>query len=256
MAQGSEPLRRAAAVMDLVASSAGLTVSEISSALDLPLSTAHRFVGSLADVGYLRGGGRGSSYRLGPRFYRQFHYSLQPRTLIAVVTPVLQPLAEELQETIFTACLKGDQVSLGTAVLPKQSVRTLIHPGHLFPIHASSAGKVICAYQSQQFIERALQQPLESFRPNTITDIGALGEQYEAIRAQGFARIDDELDEGVYAISCPVWVSDEVLYSVGVVGYRERILNRCSVVQMVDLLTNAAQELGPLLSTMDPSGIP
>lgn len=252
MAQGSEPLRRAVAVMDLVASSTGLTIREISSALDLPLPTAHRLVSSLTDIGYLSGGGRGSSYRLGPRFYRQFHYSLHPQTLASVAAPMLQPLAEELQETVFMACLKGEKISLGAAVLPNQSVRTLIHPGHLFPVHASSAGKVICAHQSRQFIERALNQPLEAFRPNTTTNSRILLEQYELVRQQGYASIDDELDEGVYAVSCPVRIRDEVLYSVGIVGIRERMLKRSPVTVMVARLQDTANELGPLVCAIAP----
>lgn len=238
--------------MDLVACSNGLTVSEISSALDLPLPTAHRLVGSLADIGYLSGGGRGSSYRLGPRLYRQLHFSLSPHALSGVVSPILQLLADELQETVFVACLKGEKISLGVAAFPSQSVRALVHPGHLFPVHASSAGKVICAFQSKPFIDRALQQPLEAFRPNTATSTRLLLEQYELIRRQGYAGIDDELDEGVYALSCPVRIHGNVLYSVGVVGIRERLLNRFPTDVLVAYLREAANELGLVMETIAP----
>lgn len=255
MAQGSEPLRRAAAVMDLVACSGGLTVSEISAALELPVPTAHRLVASLVDVGYLSGGGRGSRYNLGPRFFRQLHFNLTPGTLEEIVAPLLQPLADEFQETVFMARLRGDGISLGAAIFPRHSIRTLIHPGHVFPVHATSAGKVICAHRSGAFIERALGRSLESFRPNTITVAKVLREQYALIRRQGYATIDDELDEGVFALSCPVWYGTEVLYSVGVVGIRERLLNAWPVERLVEVLTGTALELGPLLRVAVPRRI-
>ena len=64
--------------------------------------------------------------------------------------------------------------------------------------------------------------------------------------------IDDELDEGVYAVSCPVRVRDEVLYSVGVVGIMERMLKRSSVAALVARLQDTAIELGPQVCVIAP----
>ena len=89
----AKPLVRAIEVMDVVsAHPSGATMMEIAERLQLPKATAYRLVSSLTEVGYLRGGGRHSHYRLGERFIRQYQNSASLRDIVNQIRPLLNQL--------------------------------------------------------------------------------------------------------------------------------------------------------------------
>ena len=240
--------------MDLIAAARdGISVSEIARALGLPTPTALRIAGNLVDIGYADGGGRRSRYILGRRFHRQVQFSQGSATLGSIAAPVLEMLAASFQQTAFMTRLTGQTIGLAAAVFPENTVHTLIHPGEQFPFHATSAGKVYCAYQDTAFVDAVLRRPLAAIRPDTITDADALRRHFADVRALGYATIDDELDEGVFAVSCPVRAGEAgVLYTIGVVGLRDRLLSEHALDAIVNKLLPAATILSTLVATLPP----
>ena len=240
--------------MDLIAAARdGISVSEIARALGLPTPTALRIVGNLVDIGYANGGGRRSRYTLGRRFHRQVQFSQGTATLDSIAAPVLEKLAASFHQTTFMTRLIGRTVGLAAAVFPNNTAHTLIHPGEQFPFHATSAGKVYCAYQGTAFVDEVLRRLLEAIRPNTITDADALRRHFADVKVLGYATIDDELDEGVYAVSCPVHAGETgVLYTIGVVGLRDRLLSEHALDAIVDKLRPAAAMLSTLIAIPPP----
>ena len=63
--------------------------------------------------------------------------------------------------------------------------------GDMHPAHASAGGKTLLAFQSSEFIDKFLMQPLESLTPNTKIDPIELKKQFHEIKQQGYA-IDNE----------------------------------------------------------------
>lgn len=76
------------------------------------------------------------------------------------------------------------------------------------PLYAGSTGKVLGAFQDEEEIRRRLMdEPLTPFTPRTITSPQALLEEYAAIRKQGYAISDGELNIETIGIGAPVRVS-------------------------------------------------
>ena len=66
-------------------------------------------------------------------------------------------------------------------------------------------GKVLGAFQDEEEIRRRLMdEPLTPFTPRTITSPQALLEEYAAIRKQGYAISDGELNIETIGIGAPV----------------------------------------------------
>lgn len=242
-------LERSVLILESIAvSEDGLALSEIAARLDLPVPTAHRLTRNLLRVGFLEGEGGRSRYRLGARLLRLAHAGLSDESIRIAVTGLLQGVADQFDETAYMVRLQGGELKLLTAVFPSLTARMVIHPGDHFPVNSTAAGKAIMAFQPEAIAERSIEGPHEKYRPGTITDPIKIRKELARVREEGYAVSDDEFDAGVFAIACPVRVGGAgVLYSVGVVGLRERFLMRYERDHIVAVLKPAAENLGQML---------
>ncbi|SHE56701.1 transcriptional regulator, IclR family [Microbulbifer donghaiensis] len=253
MSGSDKPFSRMLRIMDVVsAHPSGATMAEMVEQLDIPISSIYRLVKNLVDEEYLQGGGRHSRYRLGRRFLRQYHSSVATRNLVELVRPTLRHLCDQFDEVVYFNTLAGLSIRPICAEFPRsEKARTVIMPGDFFPVHASASGKVLCAYQEPAVQKEMLgSDELEQFRPNTITDRKALKEEFDRVKKQGYAVIDDELDENVFAMGVPIHSDTAgVIYSLAVVCFKERLLSRLTIPEVARLLRQGASEINQTLSS-------
>ncbi len=98
----SNPVRRIAAIVDAVALARGrITLAEIANHVRLPLSTVHRTVSILVDVGYLSNDPSDKTYRIGDRLKRALLLTFGTGSLEELIRPTLIDLAERFTETAY-----------------------------------------------------------------------------------------------------------------------------------------------------------
>ncbi|MFI4986657.1 MAG: IclR family transcriptional regulator [Alphaproteobacteria bacterium] len=247
--RGSSPLRRVAAILDeLAVSQSGLSLSDISSRLGLPMPTAHRMLKSLCEIGYTTGGGGRARYRLGSRLLTLFQMTLSLNALRSLAAPILQPLADRFDATIFMTRLVQGEIQLAGTVVPSRSSRSVVNPGREFPLNATASAKAIMAFQEPEAIERALDEEHRQYRPRTVTDPRKLRSRLAEVRRKGYDINDDEYDAGVYSAACPIRIGDAgVIYAVGLVAFRERFLQEFTPAEMIAALKRAAERLARAL---------
>jgi DNA-binding IclR family transcriptional regulator len=244
----SNPVRRISSIIDAVAASrGGMTLVEIANCVDLPASTVHRTLNILLDVGYLKMEPATKTYRVGERLRRVLLLTLGTASLEEIARPTLAELAEQFTETAYLVQMTSFGLQLIDFYLPTQGSRTLIHPGFEFPMHATAAGKVIFAYQSDETIEAELAKGLERFMPNTIASKKAVRAELDRVRRQGYAVNDVELDPGVYAVAAPLALGDDaVIGALAIAGIRDRLLQRHKAEHIASVLVEAATGLSRL----------
>jgi IclR family pca regulon transcriptional regulator len=80
-----------------------------------------------------------------------------------------------------------------------------VNVGGRMPAHATSMGKVLLANLPDHELDAYLASAaLKSYLPRTVTDATTLREQLLQVRAEGYAIVDQELEEGLVAIAAPV----------------------------------------------------
>src|SRR5690606_16447480 len=72
------------------------------------------------------------------------------------------------------------------------------------PLHATASGKVLLAWQQPEMLETLLNEPLQRFTPATVVDRGALLQELERVRRQGYAVVWGELEEDLVGVAAPV----------------------------------------------------
>jgi len=248
--KGSNPVRRIATVLDAVAfSSSGLSLQDIASAAQIPVSSAHRIANTLIDVGYLETVPNQKVYQIGARMRRLLNLSFGENSIEKLAAPLLGDLANKFQEVAFICRLIGDKIKLESFSLPSEAGHSLIHPGYEFPFHATASGKAILAFQSEEFVNAALDQDLPQFQTETIRDRDVVLRHLDEVRGKGFSVNNNEFDPGVYALSAPVvFEHGNVFLSVGIVGMSARIESRFTQDEMVAAVKHAASTLAHLLS--------
>lgn len=204
------------------------TFTDIAEKTQLSKASVHRLMGQLVEVRFLEKADSGKTYRLGERLRRLLHFNLDGDVLKATFMPVLQNVADTLSEAAFVARLCGTEVELFAVHGPVGENKSFIHPGiGVRPIHACSSAKCILAHQSSDLLSRLLDKNLPKFTSATLVEREAIVMQLEEVRRDGFAVCDEEIEEGVYSIACPIFLETTgVIYSVGVVAPKSRIDDR------------------------------
>ena len=128
-------------------------------------------------------------------------------------------------------------------VVPDSEVQSFVQPGRVMPLHAAASAKAIIAFQEEGVIEDALSHARTAFTDHTRVDAATVRADFAAVRRQGFAVCDEDLDPGVLSYACPIRLEGAgVLYSVGVVGLSQR-LGRHPQSEVVAALRGSAERI-------------
>jgi IclR family pca regulon transcriptional regulator len=180
-----------------------LTLSDVARRTGLTRAAARRFLLTLADLGYVRTDGK--QFALTPRVLDLGYAFLSSLTLPEVAEPHLERLAAELRESSSVSVLDGDEIVYVGRVPTSRIMRVAINVGTRFPAYATSMGRVLLAGlpddQRAAYLARAEIRPLTR---NAIDNAGDLAAELDRVREQGWALVDQELEEGLRSIAAPV----------------------------------------------------
>ena len=207
----SQSLERGLAILSAFRSGQPqLGVSELGREVGLSRSTTHRYVATLATLGYLQQDDSTKKYRLGPRVLDLGFSAINSMEVREVAAPHLRRLSDETGFTVNMAILDGNDivyVERCRSTRPGQREIDLnLHVGSRLPAYCTSLGKVLLAHLPPLLQEAALEGIDFTRRgPNTITSRSALLAELERVRAQGLATNNEELAYGLRSIAAPIF---------------------------------------------------
>jgi IclR family pca regulon transcriptional regulator len=181
----------------------GRTLSDVARDTGLTRASARRFLLTLEELGYVRSDDR--RFALTPRVLGLGYAFLSSLTLPQVAQPHLRELVERVHESSSVSVLDGADV-VYVAREPTQRIMTVaISVGTRFPAHATSMGRVLMAglgdTELDAFIGRA---ELKLFTAATVKDKETLRKEIQRVRGQGWALVDQELEDGLRSIAVPI----------------------------------------------------
>jgi IclR family pca regulon transcriptional regulator len=101
--------------------------------------------------------------------------------------------------------LDGGEIVYVARVPTKRIMAISLGLGSRLPAHAASMGRVLLAdLPPDQLDEHLAATPLVALTANTITDEAVLRTELDKVRRQGWALVDQELEEGVRSIAAPL----------------------------------------------------
>lgn len=255
----SQSLERGLAILSCFSSGRALIgVSELSRELELTRSTTHRYVATLARLGYLQQDATTRKYSLGPRVVELGFTAINSMELRHVAAPHLQRLCDETGHTVNMAIL--DDVDIVYVERFRASRRGQneidldLHVGSRLPAYCTSMGKILLAFLPDGDRDDVLSRIAFDRRgPNTLTSRAALLAELRRVRATGVAVNNEELAYGLRSVAVPVVAaSGEVVAAVNLAAHRTMASLDDLVARIGPLLQRTAAEISSQLGYRSP----
>ena len=180
-----------------------LTLSDVARSTGLTRAAARRFLLTLADLGYVRTDGRW--FTLTPRVLELGYAYLSSASLPEVAEPHLERLVADVHESSSVSVLDGEDIVYVARVPTSRIMTVSINVGTRFPAYATSMGRVLLAALDDAALDAYLAGvELRPLSPRTTTSPEALRAELAKVRRQGWALVDQELEEGLRSVAAPI----------------------------------------------------
>ncbi|WP_121743140.1 IclR family transcriptional regulator [Natronorubrum halophilum] len=198
--------------------------SEIAARLDIPKSTAHVYLRTLAETGYVINDG--GEYRLSYRFLTTGSRLKHRNSLFQVAEEFLKDLADRTGELVSLVVEQSGQAVILHKTFGDRSLELGIYSGMTTPLHTNATGKVILAYLPDERTDEIIEtQGLARVTDETITDEAVLRSELDEIRKRGYAVDWNQQVIGMGIIAAPILVEGRLDGAVGIVSPTGRIRN-------------------------------
>ncbi|HEX3366085.1 IclR family transcriptional regulator domain-containing protein [Phenylobacterium sp.] len=179
-----------------------MTMAQVATACGLTRATARRFLHTLCTLGYVRSEGR--LFGLTSRVI-ELAAGHQSKSIWELAQPILDEVAASLNEPVWAGVLdSGDVVCKVHARAPKV-VQLVIARRIGLPAASTAIGRMLLARLPDAELDLYLATArLQSFTPNTVTDISELRRRLESARRQGWCLERSEVDERFACVAVPV----------------------------------------------------
>jgi IclR family transcriptional regulator, pca regulon regulatory protein len=220
-----------------------MQLSEVAALTKLSPAVARRCLNTLVQLGYVAKHGR--RFLLRPEVLVFGSAFMSSMNLETVALPALQRLRDETGDSTSMAVLSGHDILYVAHVSTNRHIRVSANVGTRFPLHATSLGKALLAFQGEEAIEAYLRTAtLKPFTEHTVTDPAMLRDRLAQARASGFASTLDELDYGIVSVAVPVFDRDRrVPCAINCSTTTSRISQDELIAERLPLLQHAAREI-------------
>jgi IclR family transcriptional regulator, pca regulon regulatory protein len=200
-----------------------LSLSDVARETGLTRAAARRFLLTLVKLGYVRSDGREFSLR--PRVLELGYAYLSGLAMPEIASPHLEELVAQVRESSSISVLDGHHIVYVARVPTKRIMTVAISVGTRFPVYATSMGRVLLAGMSPEDLERYLSEAdFEPITARTVTDPDRLREIVREVGRQGYAIVDQELEEGLRAIAAPIHgAGNAVIAAVNLSAHASRV---------------------------------
>ncbi|NGM70420.1 IclR family transcriptional regulator [Natronolimnobius sp. AArcel1] len=224
MTDGTPPMNsvlRAFDVLNVLWEVNGAGPSEVAAQMNVPKSTAHVYLRTLRETGYVVNDG--GEYRLSHRFLTTGSRIKHRNSLFQASEAKLQELATETGELVTLVIEENGRSVILDIESGNRSLELGIYSGMITPLHSNATGKAILAHLPSERTDEIIDQGLERRTEETITDEETLRAELETIREQGYAVDWDQQVKGMALIGAPIIINGQLKGSAGVVCPTGRI---------------------------------
>lgn len=199
-----QSVSRAAAILRCFYDHQELALQEICEMVGLHKSTTSTLVITLKNEQLLEQDPATSKYRLGMgAFLLGANTQINLRTL---TLPYLSSLNTRFLETVNLAAPIDTDIIYINKIESEYSMRTCTRIGQRLPFYCTANGKAIFAYYPPEKLQQILSGlNIHPFSAGTITSTEALDQELAAVRENGYACDNEELEQGLCCYAAPIF---------------------------------------------------
>ena len=215
-------VRRAFDILELVEENDGIGASELATKADIPKSTAHVYLKTLSETGFVTNDD--GTYRLSLRFLEFGGRVRQKQELFQVAKEEIEALSERTGEVASLGVEENGQRVLLYKSEGADAVYDKTPTGERTNLHWTALGKAILAFLPSDRVDAIIEQHgLPELTDGTITTRSELLDELETIREQKYSIEDEERRMGMRSIGVPILAENgDVLGSISLTGPKSK----------------------------------
>jgi DNA-binding IclR family transcriptional regulator len=182
-----------------------LSLSDLATRVDLPNSTVHGILRTLADHGMVEQEPGSSRYMLGPAVLRLSSVYLDSLEFRSRALKWAEELARRTGAAVRAGVLLLNDVIVVHHQPRPDGSRQMSEVGFVMPAHASALGKALLAFHPDHADVQRSTTPLHSMTGETIVDPAKLADHLTDVARTGLATEHDEAVLGESSLAAPVF---------------------------------------------------
>ncbi|WJH37426.1 IclR family transcriptional regulator [Paenibacillus sp. CC-CFT747] len=200
-------------------------VTELSKQLELSKGAVHKLLMTLESEGFIKQNKENKLYSLGYTLLELGNQVLRNHNLTDFAKPYLEKLADQTQELVCLCVRDGYDAIYVYKEESKHPIRFNVDAFRRFPLYATSAARVILAFQSEALIDDVLSSEIRTYTPSSMRNPAEIKERLISIRQAGYEISSNMRNEGVTGIAAPLRdTNGSVDASISIIGPSDRVL--------------------------------
>lgn len=197
-----------------------MNLAEIAVATGYHKSSVHKILATLVHHGFLTRNEMTKRYSLGIALVRCGQAALSNLQISHSAKSCLKELADYSGETANLAILSGTSMVIVEGVESSVELRVSPPIGTMDSVINKSNGKAVLAFLPEDLVNKIIKREgLPARTRNSITSTRAYRNELLAVKQQGYATDYEEFQEGISAVSAPVFNSEgHVVATLSIVG--------------------------------------
>jgi IclR family acetate operon transcriptional repressor len=245
----SKVIGKALDIIDILRSSAQpLSLNELTLRLELAKSSVFRILHTLEVSGYIERDAT-ARYTVSPDLQAWAPGRVRA-SLVEAAVPALKELSREFCETVSLAMRFDNRVEVIATVESPRLIRMGNTVGRIVPPYASSLGKAVAAFQSEEVRERLVRSyGIHRFTEYTVVDEVELKREFERVRSRGYSTDREESVLEGCCFGAPILdVRGEAIAAISVSSPKMRIADEQLQKRLVAALRRAADGISQALA--------
>ena len=240
--------RGLAVIRSFSAQSPRQTLSEVAGRAQLTRAGARRILLTLQTLGYVQSDGK--LFRLTPRILDLGFAYLSSLPLWNLAEPVMEELVGQIKESCSAAVLDGTDIVYVLRVPTHKIMSISLGVGSRLPAYCTSMGRMLLSALTPEAMMKVLQASERTVRTRfTVTDVDELAAKIAQVRQQGWALVDQELEEGLVSMAAPVTDrAGQTIAAINISGQANRTSAKVMQETMLPLLLATAQSISTRLA--------
>ena len=225
-----------------------MTVADVARSTSLTRATARRLLHTLVDVGYVATDGK--LFELTPKVLDLGYAYVSSLQLSEIAQPFMEHLSSQVHESVSAAVLDGAEVVYVARVNTKRIMAISLSIGSRLPAMWTSMGRVILANLGDAELDRFLSvNPVVPPTSRALGDEAQLRSELRNVREQGYALVDQELEEGLRSVAAPLRDRrGRVVAGMNVSAHAGRVTLRELRLEILPLLRQSSGEINDRLA--------
>ena len=181
-----------------------MSLTNLCATTGYPKSTVHRLLGAMRDTGLLDQDEGKDRYRLGMKLFELGNTVLANMDLHREARPFVDALTRQGGQAVHLAVFDGQRAIVIHRADASPERFLAAHTIEQAPIHCTSVGKAILAFQPDITVQKIIAAGLTRYTETTITDAVKLRSVLATVRANGYALDEGEHQPGLRCIGAPI----------------------------------------------------